>query len=87
MDEPTDALTDTAKQSLFRVIPRTEVAGTVSSIYPPYERDLRDLRRRDGLLRTGSFIAEARVSSLDEDRLIEMMVWPHKLEVNIHHHP
>ncbi len=50
MDEPTDALTDTETESLFRVIRELKSQGARHRLYlPPYERDLRDLRRRDCL--------------------------------------
>ncbi|VTM48704.1 ribose ABC transport system [Klebsiella pneumoniae] len=50
MDEPTDALTDTETESLFRVIRELKSQGRGYRLYlPPYERDLRVLRRRDGL--------------------------------------
>lgn len=43
MDEPTDALTDTETESLFRVI-RELKSGTRHCLYfSPHERDLRDL--------------------------------------------
>lgn len=51
MDEPTDALTDTETESLFRVI-RGEIPGPRHCLYlTPHERDLRDLRRRHRLSR------------------------------------
>jgi ribose transport system ATP-binding protein len=51
MDEPTDALTDTETESLFRVIRELKAQGRGIVYISPYERDLRDLRRRDGVPR------------------------------------
>ena len=46
MDEPTDALTDTETESLFRVIRELKSQGRGIVYISPYERDFSDLRRR-----------------------------------------
>lgn len=44
MDEPTDALTDTETESLFRVIRELKSRARHCLYFSPHERDLRDLR-------------------------------------------
>lgn len=74
LDEPTDALTDKETDNLFRVVAelRDEGKGVVyiSHRLPEVFR----ICDRVTVLRDGQFIGEEPVPSLDEDRIIEMMV-------------
>ncbi|PJG81911.1 ribose ABC transporter ATP-binding protein RbsA [Caviibacterium pharyngocola] len=74
MDEPTDALTDTETETLFKVI--RELKGQGCGIVYISHRIKEIFEICDGVtvLRDGQFIGESAVVDLNEDRLIEMMV-------------
>ncbi|TCP96287.1 ribose ABC transporter ATP-binding protein [Cricetibacter osteomyelitidis] len=74
MDEPTDALTDTETEALFKVIRelKTENRGIV---YISHRiKEIFEICDDVTVLRDGQFIGENQVNELTEDRLIEMMV-------------
>ncbi|MCK8060735.1 MULTISPECIES: sugar ABC transporter ATP-binding protein [unclassified Fusibacter] len=74
MDEPTDALTDTESESLFDVIEELRAQGKsivyISHRLPEIFKICDDVT----VLRDGQFINESKVSEIDEDKLIELMV-------------
>lgn len=74
MDEPTDALTDTETESLFRVIRELKSQGRGIVYISHRMKEIFEICDDVTVFRDGQFIAEREVSSLDEDRLIEMMV-------------
>ncbi|MHB3507652.1 ribose ABC transporter permease [Klebsiella pneumoniae] len=74
MDEPTDALTDTETESLFRVIRELKSQGRGIVYISHRMKEIFEICDNVTVFRDGQFIAEREVSSLDEDRLIEMMV-------------
>ena len=74
MDEPTDALTDTETESLFRVIRELKSQGRGIVYISHRMKEIFEFCDDVTVFRDGQFIAEREVSSLDEDRLIEMMV-------------
>jgi ribose transport system ATP-binding protein len=82
LDEPTDALTDTETENLFRVINELKENGKgivyISHRLPEVFR----ICDRATVLRDGLFIGEKKVSELNEDAIIEMMVG-RKLEEQI----
>lgn len=73
-DEPTDALTDTEAENLFRVIDELKAKGKglvyISHRIPEVFR----ICQKVTVLRDGLFIGEKNVSEIDEDDIIEMMV-------------
>lgn len=74
MDEPTDALTDTETEALFKVIRelKTEKRGIV---YISHRiKEIFEICDDVTVLRDGQFIGEKAIADLDEDQLIEMMV-------------
>ncbi|MDN3685476.1 ATP-binding cassette domain-containing protein [Vibrio sinaloensis] len=74
MDEPTDALTDTETESLFKVINelRDQDCGIV---YISHRlKEIFEICDDITVLRDGKFIGECPVVETDEDGLIEMMV-------------
>jgi ribose transport system ATP-binding protein len=74
MDEPTDALTDTEAKSLFEVIRELRAQGK-SIVYISHRLpEIFDICDDITILRDGKFIGESKVSAIDENRLIEMMV-------------
>lgn len=74
MDEPTDALTDTETEALFKVI-RELKAEQRGIVYISHRiKEIFEICDDVTVLRDGQFIGESRVADLDEDRLIEMMV-------------
>ncbi|MXN89118.1 ribose ABC transporter ATP-binding protein RbsA [Pasteurella canis] len=74
MDEPTDALTDTETEALFKVI-RELKAEKRGIVYISHRiKEIFEICDDVTVLRDGQFIGEATVIDLDEDRLIEMMV-------------
>ncbi|HAT7515467.1 TPA: ATP-binding cassette domain-containing protein [Kluyvera ascorbata] len=74
MDEPTDALTDTETESLFRVIRELKSQGRGIVYISHRMKEIFEICDDVTVFRDGQFIAEREVASLDEDRLIEMMV-------------
>ncbi|KAE9529947.1 ribose ABC transporter ATP-binding protein RbsA [Testudinibacter aquarius] len=74
MDEPTDALTDTETESLFKII-RELTAEGCGIVYISHRiKEIFEICDDVTVLRDGEFIGESAVADLNEDRLIEMMV-------------
>ncbi|MDD7544658.1 ribose ABC transporter ATP-binding protein RbsA [Actinobacillus porcinus] len=74
MDEPTDALTDTETEALFKVI-RELKAEKRGIVYISHRiKEIFEICDDVTVLRDGQFIGEVTVAELTEDRLIEMMV-------------
>lgn len=74
MDEPTDALTKTETESLFNVIHELR-AQEKSIVYISHRlEEIFQVCDDVTVLRDGKFIGEAEVKTLNEDKLIEMMV-------------
>ena len=74
LDEPTDALTDTETESLFKVIRELKNYGK-SIVYISHRiPEVFQICDRATVLRDGTVIGEQRISELNEDRIIEMMV-------------
>ncbi|UNM97543.1 ribose ABC transporter ATP-binding protein RbsA [Ignatzschineria rhizosphaerae] len=74
MDEPTDALTDTETQSLFRVIRELKADG-VGIVYISHRlKEIFEICDDVTVIRDGQFVAEKAVTDLNEDKLIELMV-------------
>ena len=74
MDEPTDALTDTETESLFRVIEELRQEGCGIVYISHRLKEIFQMCDDITILRDGKFIGQCAVSDTDEDRLIEMMV-------------
>ena len=74
MDEPTDALTDTEVESLFRII--NDLRDRKKAIVYISHRleEIFQICDRATILRDGAFIGEKKVSELTYDELINMMV-------------
>jgi len=74
MDEPTDALTDTETEYLFKVINELK-AQNCGIVYISHRlKEIFEICDKVTVLRDGKFIQQAEVADIDEDRLIEMMV-------------
>ncbi|QLB12338.1 ribose ABC transporter ATP-binding protein [Bisgaardia hudsonensis] len=74
MDEPTDALTDTETEALFKVIEELK-AEKRGIVYISHRiKEIFEICDDVTVLRDGQFIGEASVADLTEDKLIEMMV-------------
>ncbi|USD43785.1 ribose ABC transporter ATP-binding protein RbsA [Vibrio sp. SCSIO 43135] len=74
MDEPTDALTDTETESLFKVINELRDQGCGIVYISHRLKEIFEICDDITVLRDGKFIGECQVSDTDEDGLIEMMV-------------
>ncbi|MDU4223920.1 MAG: ribose ABC transporter ATP-binding protein RbsA [Enterobacter asburiae] len=74
MDEPTDALTDTETESLFRVIRELKSQGRGIVYISHRMKEIFEICDDVTVFRDGQFIAEREVATLTEDTLIEMMV-------------
>lgn len=74
MDEPTDALTDTETEQLFKVIRELREQGCGIVYISHRLKEIFEICDRVTVLRDGKWIGEQAVSELDEDRIIEMMV-------------
>ena len=74
MDEPTDALTDTETESLFKVINELRAQGCGIVYISHRLKEIFEICDDITVLRDGKFIGECQVSETDEDGLIEMMV-------------
>ncbi|WP_168394500.1 ribose ABC transporter ATP-binding protein RbsA [Erwinia amylovora] len=74
MDEPTDALTDTETASLFRVIGELKARGCGIVYISHRMKEIFEICDDVTIFRDGQFIAEYKVTALNEDSLIEMMV-------------
>ncbi len=74
MDEPTDALTDKETESLFKVIRDLRNQGK-SIVYISHRLpEIFEICDDITVLRDGQFISESKVSDINENKLIEMMV-------------
>jgi ribose transport system ATP-binding protein len=74
MDEPTDALTDTETESLFKII-ETLIEKDKSIVYISHRlKEIFQMCDYVTVLRDGQFISENPVEEIDENKLIEMMV-------------
>ncbi|USD64447.1 ribose ABC transporter ATP-binding protein RbsA [Vibrio sp. SCSIO 43136] len=74
MDEPTDALTDTETESLFKVINELRDEGCGIVYISHRLKEIFEICDDITVLRDGKFIGECQVADTDEDSLIEMMV-------------
>ncbi|MBV4414289.1 ribose ABC transporter ATP-binding protein RbsA [Enterobacteriaceae bacterium YMB-R22] len=74
MDEPTDALTDTETESLFRTIRELKAQGCGIVYISHRMKEIFEICDDVTVFRDGQFIAEREVDTLTEDKLIEMMV-------------
>jgi len=74
MDEPTDALTERETESLFAVIRQLRAEGKGIVYISHRLKEILEICDDATVMRDGRFIAEAPVSELTEDRIIEMMV-------------
>ncbi|MCK6264524.1 ribose ABC transporter ATP-binding protein RbsA [Vibrio sp. ZSDE26] len=74
MDEPTDALTDTETESLFKVINELRDQGCGVVYISHRLKEIFEICDDITVLRDGKFIGECTVAETDEDGLIEMMV-------------
>lgn len=74
MDEPTDALTDTETESLFKVINELRSEGCGIVYISHRLKEIFEICDDITVLRDGIFIGETEVKDIDEDGLIEMMV-------------
>ncbi len=74
MDEPTDALTDTETEQLFKVVRELRAEGRGIVYISHRLKEIFEICDDVTVLRDGRFIGERPVSELNEDRLIEMMV-------------
>jgi len=74
MDEPTDALTDTETESLFKVINELREQGCGIVYISHRLKEIFEICDDITVLRDGKFIGQCEVAETDEDGLIEMMV-------------
>ncbi|MGF1697020.1 ribose ABC transporter ATP-binding protein RbsA [Vibrio lamellibrachiae] len=74
MDEPTDALTDTETESLFKVINELRDQGCGVVYISHRLKEIFEICDDITVLRDGKFIGECTVAETNEDGLIEMMV-------------
>lgn len=74
MDEPTDALTDTETESLFKVINELRDEGCGIVYISHRLKEIFEICDDITVLRDGKFIGERQVADIDEDTMIEMMV-------------
>jgi len=74
MDEPTDALTDTETEALFKVIRELKAEGRGIVYISHRIKEIFEICDDVTVLRDGQFIGECAVKDLTEERLIEMMV-------------
>ena len=74
MDEPTDALTDSETESLFKVI-RELTASEKSIVYISHRlKEIPEICDDITIMRDGKFICEAEVKDIDEEFIIKNMV-------------
>ena len=74
MDEPTDALTETETQSLFKVIEELKSEGKVIVYTSHRLKEIFEVCDYITVLRDGKYVGSEDLSNLDEDKMIEMMV-------------
>ena len=74
LDEPTDALTDTEAENLFRVIGELKAEGKGLVYISHRIPEVFKICDKVTVLRDGQFISEDKVSDLNEDDIIEKMV-------------
>ena len=73
-DEPTDALTETETQSLFKVIEELKSEGK-AIVYTSHRlKEIFEVCDYITVLRDGKYVGSEDLSNLDEDKMIEMMV-------------
>ena len=74
MDEPTDALTETETQSLFKVIEELKSEGK-AIVYTSHRlKEIFEVCDYITVLRDGKYVGSEDLANLDEDKMIEMMV-------------
>ena len=74
MDEPTDALTETETQSLFKVIEELKSEGK-AIVYTSHRlKEIFEVCDYITVLRDGKYVGTEDLANLDEDKMIEMMV-------------
>jgi len=74
LDEPTDALTDTETESLFKVMKDLRKQGK-SMVYISHRlEEIFDICDDVTILRDGKFIAEEAIENITKDKMIELMV-------------
>lgn len=74
LDEPTDALTDTETESLFKVMNKLRDQGK-SMVYISHRlEEIFEICDDVTILRDGVFIAEKAVKDINQDEMIELMV-------------
>lgn len=74
MDEPTDALTDSETEALFRVIAKLKAQGRGIVYISHRLKEIFAICERVTVLRDGCFIEESETHAISENRLIEAMV-------------
>lgn len=74
MDEPTDALTDTETEALFRVIRELKADGCGIVYISHRLKEIFEICDDVTVIRDGQFVAEKPVAALTEEKLIELMV-------------
>ncbi|SHJ80856.1 ribose ABC transporter ATP-binding protein RbsA [Tepidibacter formicigenes] len=74
MDEPTDALTDKETESLFKVINELKNEDKAIVYISHRLKEIFEICDDITVLRDGKYIGCEKVSNLDEDKIIEMMV-------------
>ena len=74
MDEPTDALTDTEVEILFKVIKDLKEEGKGIVYISHRLKEIFAVCERITVLRDGQYVAEEAVAKLDEDEIIRLMV-------------
>ena len=74
MDEPTDALTDTEVEILFKVIEDLKTEGKGIVYISHRLKEIFEVCERVTVLRDGQYIAEKTIEELDEDEIIRLMV-------------
>ncbi|WP_099187500.1 ribose ABC transporter ATP-binding protein RbsA [Tepidibacter mesophilus] len=74
MDEPTDALTDKETVSLFKVINELKNEDKAIVYISHRLKEIFEICDDITILRDGKYVGEEKVSKLDEDKVIEMMV-------------
>ncbi|MEA1974300.1 MAG: ATP-binding cassette domain-containing protein [Bacillota bacterium] len=74
LDEPTDALTDTETESLFKVMRKLKEQGK-SMVYISHRlEEIFEICDDITILRDGKFIVEKEIENIDQDKMIEYMV-------------
>ncbi|MDB8791321.1 ribose ABC transporter ATP-binding protein RbsA [Romboutsia sp. 1001216sp1] len=74
MDEPTDALTDTETESLFKVINELKEEGKAIVYISHRLKEIFEICDYITVLRDGKYVGQEEIKDIDEDKMIEMMV-------------